>query len=510
MSTNFFGEIMCGVFGLYSAEEPIAQDMFDALTVLQHRGQDAAGIVTCDRNGQFVLRKGNGLVRDIFHTRHMRRFEGNIGLGHVRYPTAGCNKSSEAQPFYVNSPYGIVLIHNGNLTNSDDLAHEIYESDLRHLSTRSDSEVLLNVFAHELAAQKKKIPVPEDVFAAVARTHKRIRGAYAVIGAISGMGLFAFRDPYGIRPLCIGIKTGLLGKDEYAISSESVALTHLGFTLLRDVAPGEALFITFAGDLHVRQCAEKTQLSPCIFELVYLARPDSIIDGISVYKSRLRMGEYLANKIQRIAPGLEIDVVMPIPESSRTAALQLAYGLGVKYREGFIKNRYIGRTFIMPGQKARKKSVRYKLSAIDLEFRDKNVLLVDDSIVRGTTSKEIIRMAREAGAKNVYFASAAPPVRYPNVYGIDMPTRKELIAYGVSEEEVGKIIGADAIFYQDLNDLITSVKEGNPQIEQFDASCFTGKYVTGDISDEYLQKIEANRGINRGEEEEMDNPITLL
>jgi amidophosphoribosyltransferase len=453
------------------------------------------------------MKKGNGLVRDVIHTRHMVRLKGNFHIGHVRYPTAGCSSPAEAQPFYVNSPYGIMLAHNGNLTNAEFLAKEIFEADLRNLETHSDSEVLLNVFAHEVAQEKNPDPTPDDIFAAISRTHKRVKGAYAVVGIIANVGLFAFRDPHGIRPLCFGSRKVQGGKIEYAIASESVAFSPLGFQLERDIAPGEAVFIDWKGNIHTKQCSVNTSLNPCIFEIVYMARPDSIIDNISVYKSRLRMGEYLAKKIKHIAPNLDADVVIPIPESSRTSAMQLAYKLNLKYREGFIKNRYIGRTFIMPGQTIRKKSVHYKLSAIDLEFRGKNVLLVDDSIVRGTTSKEIIRMARDAGAKKVYFASAAPPVRYPNVYGIDMPTRKELVAYGATEDEVGKIIGADRIFYQDLSDLVLSAKEGNPAITDFDTSCFDGKYITGDVDEKYLQKLESVRNTGRGEEE---NPITLL
>lgn len=501
---------MCGIFGLYAPSGPIAQDMFDALTVLQHRGQDAAGMAICDTQGKFHLRKNNGLVRDVFHTRHMKRLNGNMGIGHVRYPTAGCSSPAEAQPFYVNSPFGIVLAHNGNLTNTKDLAKSIFATDLRHLSTTSDSEVLLNVFAHELAEQKTKSPTPEDVFAAIAGTHKRIKGAYAVVGIISNVGMFAFRDPNAIRPLIIGQKNAG-GQKQYSISSESVPFSPLEFSLVSDLAPGEAVFIDLSGKMHRKQCAENPKLNPCIFEFVYMARPDSVIDKVSVYKARLRMGEYLGKKIQKIAPDFDADVVIPIPESSRTSALQLANTLGMKYREGFVKNRYIGRTFIMPGQTVRKKSVKYKLSAVDLEFRGKNVLLVDDSIVRGTTSKQIIQMAREAGAKKVYFASAAPPVRYPNVYGIDMPTRTELVAYGISEEEVGKIIGADGMFYQDLPDLIQSVRDGNPDIRDMDASCFNGKYVTGDIDEEFLKKVEGERGAaNKHDDIDMDNPVTLL
>lgn len=499
---------MCGIFGLFTGQENIAQDMFDALTVLQHRGQDAAGITTCDHRGKFHLHKENGLVRDVFHTRHMKKLYGNMGIGHVRYPTAGCHNAAEAQPFYVNSPFGIVLAHNGNLTNDRKLAEELYETDLRHLSTTSDSEVLLNVFAHELDAQNTKHPDPDDVFSAILRTQKRISGAYAVVGIISKVGMFAFRDPHGIRPLILG-KREYAGKVEYAISSESVAFAPLEFEVVSNIKPGEAIFIDWSGKIYRKKCIENAKRSPCLFEFVYMARPDSVIDKISVYKSRLRMGKNLAKKIQQISPDLDIDVVIPIPESSRTSALELAYHLGVKYREGFIKNRYIGRTFIMPGQTVRKKSVKYKLSAVDLEFRGKNVLLVDDSIVRGTTSKQIIQMARDAGAKKVYFASAAPPVRYPNVYGIDMPTRQELVAYGVTEEEVGKIIGADGMFYQDLDGLVSAVQEGNPDIKEFDASCFDGKYVTGDVDEEFLQKIEAKRGVKRGEEEDK-NPVTLL
>lgn len=502
---------MCGIFGLYTPQQHnIAQELFDALTVLQHRGQDAAGIATCEKNGRVHLKKGNGLVRDVIHTRHVLNLKGGIGIGHVRYPTAGCSSPDEAQPFYVNSPYGIMLAHNGNLTNSNQLAKEIFETDLRHLSTSSDSEVLLNVFAHELAKEKTKHPEPKNIFAAISRTHARISGAYAVVGIIAGVGMFAFRDPHAIRPLCFGSRKERTGETEYAVSSESVAFSPLEFEMKRDLLPGEGIFIDWKGNLHTQQCAKNPVYSPCIFELVYMARPDSIIDKISVYKSRLRMGENLANKIKKEAPNLDIDVVIPIPESSRTSAMELAFHLGKKYREGFIKNRYIGRTFIMPGQTIRKKSVHYKLSAIDLEFKDKNVLLVDDSIVRGTTSKEIIRMARKAGAKNVYFASAAPAVRYPNVYGIDMPTRQELVAHGATEKEVGEIIGADDIFYQELDDLIAAAREGNPEIKEFDASCFDGKYITGDVTEEYLQKIEAKRGKHMDDKEGAENPVTLL
>ena len=478
---------MCGIVGIV-AKSNVKQALYDALTVLQHRGQDAAGIVTC-HNGKFTLRKDNGLVRDVFRQRHMDRLVGNMGIAHVRYPTAGGANPSEAQPFYVNSPYGITLAHNGNLTNVDKIKRELFETDLRHINTNSDSEVLLNIFAHELQVLGKLQPTAEDIFTAVRQLHKRCEGGYAVISMINGYGIVGFRDPHGIRPVVFGKRETFEGT-EYMIASESVALDAQGFKLIRDIAPGEAVYIDVAGNIHTQQCAENPVLSPCIFEHVYLARPDSIIDGISVYKARLRMGEKLAEKILRVRPDNDIDVVIPIPDTSRTAALQLAFKLGVKFREGFIKNRYIGRTFIMPGQKERKKSVRQKLNAIGLEFKGKNVLLVDDSIVRGTTSKQIIDMARDAGAKKVYFASAAPAVRYPNVYGIDMPSAFELIAHGYSDENVGKLIGADWLVYQDLPDLIECAAEGNASIRDFDCSVFDGHYVTGNIDQQYLDKIE--------------------
>ena len=481
---------MCGIVGIVGHSN-VNQSIYDALTVLQHRGQDAAGIVTCDGDRLF-LRKDNGMVRDVFRNRHMRRLVGNMGIGHVRYPTAGTSSSAEAQPFYVNSPYGITLAHNGNLTNSNALAEDIFRADLRHINTNSDSEVLLNVFAHELQALGKLVPGPEDVFAAVRRVHERVEGAYAVVAMITGYGILAFRDPYGVRPVCYGKRDTPQGP-EYMVASESVALSALGFHLERDLAPGEAIYITDDGTLHTQQCADKTQLSPCIFEQVYLARPDSIIADISVYKARLRMGEKLAEKIRREWPDHDIDVVIPIPDTSRTSALQLANTLDVKYREGFIKNRYIGRTFIMPGQQQRKKSVRQKLNAIELEFSGKNVLLVDDSIVRGTTCNEIIQMAREAGARKVYFASAAPPVKYPNVYGIDMPAAQELIAHGRSVEEVCELIGADRLVYQDLDDLIDACREGNPGIKQFECSVFDGHYLAGNINRDYLDYLEQLR-----------------
>ena len=481
---------MCGIIGMV-AHSAVNQAIYDGLTVLQHRGQDAAGIITCE-GGRLHLRKNNGLVRDVFHTRHMLRLYGNMGIGHVRYPTAGCESSAEAQPFYVNSPYGISLAHNGNLTNSNKLKKELFQEDLRQINTDSDSEILLNVFAHELQRQGKLKMDVEDVFKAVASVHKRCQGAYAAVAMITGYGVVAFRDPFGIRPLVFGKQESPQGTN-YMMASESVALDGLGYELIRDVAPGEAVFITIDGQLHTQQCAENPSVKPCIFEYVYLARPDSIIDDVSVYKARLRMGEKLADKISRVWPDHDIDVVIPIPDTSRTSALQLAFNLGLKYREGFIKNRYIGRTFIMPGQQQRKKSVRQKLNAIDLEFNGKNVLLVDDSIVRGTTSSQIIEMAREAGAKKVYFASAAPPVRYPNVYGIDMPNSDELIAHGRTDEEICKEIGADWLLFQDLEDLVEAVRKGRPGIDGFDDSVFTGNYITGDIDENYLNMLQSSR-----------------
>lgn len=481
---------MCGVIGIV-AKSYVNQSIYDGLTVLQHRGQDAAGMVTYDQ-GRLFLRKDNGMVRDVFHTRHMLNLRGNMGIGHVRYPTAGCSSSAEAQPFYVNSPYGITLAHNGNLTNGEALKRDLFVEDLRHLNTDSDSEVLLNVLARELEKLGKLRLEVEDVFDAVNRLHKRCRGGYAAVAMITGFGILGFRDPNGIRPIAFGERTTDKGR-EYIIASESVAIDALDFNLIRDIEPGEAVFITKDGTLHTRQCAENPHYSPCIFEYVYLARPDSIIDNISVYKARLRMGEALAKKIRKLRPDHDIDVVIPIPDTGRTSALPLAQALGIKYREGFIKNRYIPRTFIMPGQAVRKKSVRQKLNAIDLEFRDKNVLLVDDSIVRGTTSGEIIQMARDAGAKRVYFASAAPPVCFPNVYGIDMPSANELIAHNRSEEEISAIIGADWLIYQDLEDLIDAVRAGNKEVKHFDLSCFNGEYVTGDVNDDYLSHIDKIR-----------------
>jgi amidophosphoribosyltransferase len=466
--------------------------LYDALLLLQHRGQDAAGIAT-DHNNMFSMYKANGLVRDVFRTRNMRSLLGTSGIGHCRYPTAGSSSEEEAQPFYVNAPFGITLAHNGNLTNQAELKEEMFRKDRRHINTDSDSEVLLNVLAHEIQEATIGLSLdPDAVFKAVAMVHRRVRGAYAVVAQIAGFGLLAFRDPYGIRPLCIGVNETANGT-EYLVASESVALEGLGFRFLRDIAPGEAVFIDNDSKLYQKQCAANPSLNPCAFEYVYLARPDSVIDGASVYATRLRMGEYLADKILKEIPAGEIDVVMPIPDSSRPAAIQLALKLGVEYREGFIKNRYIGRTFIMPGQGMRKKSVRQKLNAIAAEFKGKNVLLVDDSIVRGTTSREIVQMARDSGANKVFFASAAPPVIYPNVYGIDMPTRDELIAYGRTVDEVCREITADRLVYQDVEALRRSISDVNPALTNVEASCFDGIYVTGDITPEYLDRLEHAR-----------------
>jgi amidophosphoribosyltransferase len=482
---------MCGITGIV-AKTPVNQEIYDALTMLQHRGQDAAGIMT-NEGDRLYLHKDNGLVRDVFaKDEHMLRLRGNMGIGHVRYPTAGCFSSAEAQPFYTNTPFGIALSHNGNLTNADHLKQELFADDRRHLNTDSDSEVLMNVFAHELMMSGALRVTPNEVFEAVSRVHRRARGAYACVAMISGYGIVGFRDPNGIRPLVYGKREGQFGTD-YMLASESVALDALGFEVVADVLPGEAVYITLDGKLYKRQCASNPVYSPCIFEHVYLARPDSVMDGIYVYKARLRMGEKLAEKILREWPDHDIDVVIPIPDTSRVAGSEIANRLGVKYREGFVKNRYIGRTFIMPGQAQRKKSVRQKLNAIDVEFNKKNVLLVDDSIVRGTTSKEIIQMARDAGAKKVYFASAAPPVRYPNVYGIDMPTVSELVAHGRTVEELERLLGADRLIYQDLEDLIEAVRHKHSKIERFDCSVFTGEYVTADINDDYLNQLELFR-----------------
>ncbi|NMH61278.1 amidophosphoribosyltransferase [Alteromonas ponticola] len=481
---------MCGIVGI-AGKTPVAQSLYDGLTVLQHRGQDAAGIITIDQN-IFNLRKGNGLVRDVFHTRHMKRLTGNLGIGHCRYPTAGTSSSAEAQPFYVNSPFGIAFAHNGNLTNSHELQEEVFRSARRHINTTSDSEILLNIFAHELQSCTEMTVSPEDIFNVVTRVHKKIRGAYAAVAVIIGQGLVAFRDPNGIRPLALGKRITEMG-EEYMVASESVALDAVGFTFVRDVAPGEAVYITEQGQLHTQQCYDKPNTSPCIFEFVYFARPDSFIDGISVYASRVNMGRKLGEKIAREWADKEIDVVIPIPETSMDVALQIANTLQLPYRQGFVKNRYIGRTFIMPGQTMRKKSVRRKLNAISSEFKGKNVLLVDDSIVRGTTSGQIIEMARESGANKVYFASAAPEIRFPNVYGIDMPSANELIAYGREIDQIADLIQADGLIFQDLSDLVEAVREENDSITQFEISVFDGNYITADIDQQYLEKIDLAR-----------------
>ena len=481
---------MCGLVGIVAKKE-VNQDIYDALTLLQHRGQDAAGIITWNKEGLYT-RKSNGLIRDVFNQDHMEQLKGNVGMGHVRYPTAGGAQSSEAQPFYVNSPYGICLAHNGNLTNYEELAKHLSTRDRRHLSTQSDSEVLLNVFAHELQARVNGKPSAKNIFDAVDALHERCSGGYAVVLMIVGFGLVAFRDPNGIRPLILGKRSN--GKEtEYMVASESVALDVTQFEIDRDVLPGETLFINNDGDLHQHNFVGQTSYSPCIFEFVYFARPDSVIDKLSVYKARLRMGEELAGQIVRKWPENDIEVVIPIPDTSRTAASQVAYHLGVKYREGFIKNRYVGRTFVMPGQEERDNSVRRKLNAIDLEFKGKNVLLVDDSIVRGTTSKQIIKLARDAGARKVYFASAAPPVRHPNVYGIDMPAADELIASRKTTQEIQKEIGADYLIYQDIEALKRAVSHDNSSITGFDDSCFSGNYITNDVSVEYLEELQNSR-----------------
>lgn len=490
---------MCGVIGI-AAFEPVAQSLYDGLTILQHRGQDAAGITTL-KDGRFYLRKDNGMVRDVFLNSHMVNLVGNMGIGHVRYPTAGTSSTAEAQPLYVNSPYGIALAHNGNLTNADILAKELYESDRRHLNTSSDSEVLLNIFAHQLESYQKTKLSSEDIFNALQAVYRRCEGAYAVVALITGHGLLAFRDPNGIRPLVYGKRDTDKGV-EYIVASESIAITALGYEVVGDVAPGQAIFIDLEHNLFVHNCVSDGKYTPCIFEYVYFARPDAIMDNISVYRARMRMGEKLAQNILRTwGENHGIDVVMPIPDTSRTSALELASKLGVKYREGFNKNRYIGRTFIMPGQAQRKKSVRQKLNAVPLEFKGKNVLLVDDSIVRGTTCGEIIQMARDAGAKNVYFASAAPAVKFPNVYGIDMPTRTELISYNRDTEEVCKIIGADRLIFQDLDDLIEAVSDTkHNKVDGFDCSVFDGKYIAGNIDENYLQELEQKRNDSKREQ----------
>jgi amidophosphoribosyltransferase len=494
---------MCGILGVV-ATTPVNELLYDGLQVLQHRGQDAAGIATAE-GGRFHMHKGPGLVRDVFRTRNMRDLVGNWGIAHCRYPTAGsASNAAEAQPLYVNSPFGLMLAHNGNLTNAEPLKRDMFLQDLRHMNTNSDSEVLLNVLAHELQVASTKYQVDaETIFKAVAGVHRRVKGAYAVVAMINGYGLLAFRDPYGIRPLVIGRNETAQGM-EYLVASESVAIDTLGFHFLRDVEPGEAVLIDTRGQFVSRQCAEKTLHAPCMFEYVYLARPDSLMDGVSVYESRVKMGEFLADKIRHTMPHLAIDAVIPIPDSSRPSALELARRLDVPFREGFVKNRYIGRTFIMPGQASRRKSVRQKLNAIAQEFKGKNVMLVDDSIVRGTTSREIIQMARDAGAKKVYFASASPPVRHANVYGIDMPSRAELIAAYRSDEEIRREIGADVLIYQDLEALKQAVHTVNPSLTRFDTSCFDGQYITGDISPDYLVSVENARGKPRPGEGESD------
>ncbi|MBT1452086.1 amidophosphoribosyltransferase [Glaciecola sp. XM2] len=482
---------MCGIVGIVGKEQ-VNQSIYDALIVLQHRGQDAAGIMTIENN-MFNLRKDNGLVRDVFHTRHMKRLSGKMGIGHCRYPTAGSSSSAEAQPFYVNSPFGIAFAHNGNLTNSHELQDEVFRIARRHINTTSDSELLLNIFAHALHETAALTLHPDEIFTAVEKVHKKIRGAYAVVAAIIGQGMVAFRDPHGIRPLVLGKRTTAFG-DEYMVASESVALDAVGFKFIRDVAPGEAVYVTEEGELFTKQCAKNAVCNPCIFEFVYFARPDSFIDGVSVYASRVNMGRKLGEKIKREWAHLDIDVVIPIPETSMDVALQIANTLNLPYRQGFVKNRYIGRTFIMPGQKMRRKSVRRKLNAISSEFKGKNVLLVDDSIVRGTTSEQIIEMARESGANKVYFASAAPEIRFPNVYGIDMPSANELIAYGREIEQICECIKADGLIFQDIQDLVDAVKEENANIPRFETSVFDGDYVTGDIDQEYLESIDKARG----------------
>jgi amidophosphoribosyltransferase len=488
---------MCGIVGVVS-HAPVNQLIYDALLLLQHRGQDAAGIVT-EQGRKFFMHKAKGMVRDVFRTRNMRALPGHCGLGQVRYPTAGnAFSEEEAQPFYVNAPFGLVLVHNGNLTNAQALKQELFQTDHRHINTESDSEVLLNVLAHELEKVTRGASLkPADVFAAVRGVHQRVRGSYAVVALVAGHGLLAFRDPYGIRPLCVG-----KGPAGVMVASESVTLEGNGFELERDVRPGEALYIDPSGRMHFQQCADQVSHSPCIFEYVYLARPDSVLDGISVYQARLNLGKILAKRLVSTVPPSEIDVVIPIPESSRPSAMELAQLLGLPYREGFVKNRYVGRTFIMPGQGVRKKSVRQKLNVIASEFKGRNVLLVDDSIVRGTTSREIVQMARDAGARKVYLASAAPPVRFPNVYGIDMPTPDELVAHNRSVEEVREVIGCDALIYQDVDAMKQAIGSLNPALSGFDASCFDGRYVTGDITQELIAHLSAGRGpTEEGEED---------
>lgn len=487
---------MCGIIGICAAT-PVVQDIYDGLIVIQHRGQDSAGIVTYE--DRFYLRKGNGLVRDVFQPRHIMRLHGNMGIGHVRYPTAGCYTDAEAQPFYVNSPFGIALVHNGNLTNYTALREEVTKNNSRYLNTDSDSEVLLNVLADEIGKMRAKKLSPTQIFSALKKVYSRLKGSYSVICMIGGHGVLAFRDPHGIRPLLFGKKNASTGTD-YIVASESVALNTLGFEVIRDVNPGEAVFIDIDRQIHLKQIAQ-TSWAPCIFEYVYLARPDSVLDKISVYKSRLRMGSFLAEQIKKaMKKGLKIDVVVPIPDTARSSSFEIAAELGVPCREGLIKNRYIGRTFIMPGQGIRKRSIKYKLNPIPLEINGKNVLLVDDSIVRGNTSRQIIQMVRDAGAKKVYFASCCPPLRNPCVYGVDMPSRKDFIAHNLTIEEVGKALGADAIFYQELKYLVKAVQKGNPRVTNFCTACLSGKYPTSDVTEEVLQRAEQARGGIQAEE----------
>ncbi|EEX91738.1 amidophosphoribosyltransferase [Vibrio orientalis CIP 102891 = ATCC 33934] len=497
---------MCGIVGIVGTT-PVNQSIYDALTVLQHRGQDAAGICTIESN-RFRLRKANGLVKDVFEAKHMQRLQGTVGIGHVRYPTAGSSSASEAQPFYVNSPFGITLAHNGNLTNAAEVREKLFEKDRRHLNTTSDSEVLLNVLAHEIDTVKGNVTA-DDVFRAVTNVHRAIKGAYAVTAMIIGHGMVAFRDPKGIRPLCLG-KREINGATEYMVASESVALDAVGFDFVRDVAPGEAIYATFDGQLHTMQCADNPTLNPCIFEFVYFARPDSFIDKISVYSARVEMGKKLGDRIRDEFSHLDIDVVIPIPETSCDIALQIAQAIDKPYRQGFVKNRYVGRTFIMPGQQQRKKSVRRKLNAIRSEFKDKNVLLVDDSIVRGTTSEQIIEMARDAGAKKVFMVSAAPEIRFPNVYGIDMPSATELIAHGRDNDAICKQIGADELIFQTLEDLVDAVGLGNSDIAKFETSVFNGEYVTGDIDQKYLDFLESLRSDDAKVQREIQQELANL
>ncbi|CAH0540800.1 amidophosphoribosyltransferase [Vibrio marisflavi] len=497
---------MCGIVGIVGTS-PVNQSIYDALTVLQHRGQDAAGICTIESN-RFRLRKANGLVKDVFEAKHMQRLQGSVGIGHVRYPTAGSSSASEAQPFYVNSPFGITLAHNGNLTNAHEVREKLFDKDRRHLNTTSDSEVLLNVLAHEIDTVKGNV-TSEDVFRAVTNVHRAIKGAYAVAAMIIGHGLIAFRDPNGIRPLCLG-KREVEGRTEYMVASESVALDAVGFDFVRDVAPGEAIYATFEGELFTKQCADNPTLNPCIFEFVYFARPDSFIDKISVYSARVEMGKKLGQRIRDDFSHLDIDVVIPIPETSCDIALQIAQLIDKPYRQGFVKNRYVGRTFIMPGQQQRKKSVRRKLNAIRSEFKGKNVLLVDDSIVRGTTSEQIIEMARDSGAKKVFMVSAAPEIRFPNVYGIDMPSANELIAHGRDNDEICKQIGADELIFQSLEDLVTAVGSGNSEITKFETSVFNGEYVTGDIDQKYLDFLQSLRSDDAKVQREIKQELANL